>query len=182
MNHCMFWETCDSKTDECWEKDMEKGITAKEILKDKFWIVEDRGVRVGTLSRDEDKFILSKKGEITFYKDEKQLAKKFGKNFFNSSLKITVPADNSDNDVHGYPTRCKPYNGMFDISRKLPLFTKSEKSKSVYCAGYYLIKFNVNWLKSFCPKLITIEKNEYLGPFKTEIEMKAALSNVNKSS
>ena len=86
------------------------------------------------------------------------------------------------NDVHGYPTKGVPYNSMFDIKRKLPLFTKSEKSKSVYCAGFYLIKFNVNWLKSFCPKLITIERNEYLGPFKTEIEMKEKLKHVNRTN
>ena len=84
-------------------------------------------------------------------------------------------------DVHGYPTRTIPYNSMFDIQRKLPLFTKSEKSKSVYCAGYYLIKFNVNWLKSYCPKLITVERNEYMGPYKTELEMKLALSHVNRT-
>ena len=71
---------------------------------------------------------------------------------------------------------------MFDIQRKLPLFTKSEKSKSVYCAGYYLVKFNVNWLKSFCPKLITIERNQFMGPFKTELEMRMTLSNVNRSN
>lgn len=164
-----------------YEKVMERNMIAKEILKDKFWIIEEKGVRVGTLSKDEDKYIFSKKGEISFYKDERQLTKTFGKNFL--TAKITVPEEKTtERDVQGYPTRCQPYNGMFDISRKLPLFTKSEKSKSVYCAGYYLIKFNVNWLKSFCPKLITIERNEYLGPFKTELEMKAALNNVNRSA
>lgn len=160
---------------------MKHHITAKEVLKNKFWIVEDQGVRVGTLTKDENSFILSAKGEISFYKDEKQLKKQFGKNFL--TAKITQKESSvTENSVHGYPTRCIPYNSMYDIVHKLPLFTKSEKSKSVYCAGYYLIKFNVNWLKSFCPKLITIERNEYLGPFKTELEMKAALSNVNRTN
>lgn len=160
---------------------MKHHIIAKEILQDKFWIVEDEGVRVGTLTKDDNSFILSSKGAISFYKDEKQLKKKFGKNFL--TAKITIPAtSNVEHSVQGYPTRCIPYNSMFDISRKLPLFTKSEKSKSVYCAGYYLVKFNINWLKSFCPKLITIEKNQYLGPFKTDIEMKVALNNVNRSN
>lgn len=156
-------------------------IKAKPILENKFWIVEDEGVRVGTLTKDDDNFMFSSKGRVDFYKSENQLKKKFGKNFL--TAKITSPDTvEVKNDVHGYPTRTVPYNSMFDISRKLPLFTKSEKSKSVYCAGYYLVKFNVNWLKSFCPKLITIERNEYLGPFKTELEMKAALSNVNRAS
>lgn len=152
-------------------------VKAKAILENKFWIVEEEGVRVGTLSKNDEGFVVTAKGKIEFYKSESQLKKKFGKNFLVAN--ISTKEDNV-REVHGYPTRATPYNSMFDIKRKLPLFTKSEKSKSVYCAGYYLIKFNVNWLKSFCPKLITIERNEYIGPFKTEFEMKAALSNVNK--
>lgn len=154
---------------------------AKPVLDNKFWIVEDSGVRIGTLSKNEDGFLISRSGKVDFYKTENQLKRTFGKNFL--TAKIVEDKDNkSQLLVHGYPTRSVPYNSMYDIHRKLPLFTKSEKSKSVYCAGYYLVKFNVNWLKSFCPKLITIERNEYLGPFKTEFEMKAALSNVNRSN
>jgi len=154
-------------------------IQAKPILENKFWIVEEEGVRVGTLTKEEDNYVLSSKGSVNFYKSESQLKKKFGKNFL--TAKITVPETETKNDVHGYPTRSVPYNSMYDINRKLPLFTKSEKSKSVYCAGYYLIKFNVNWLKSFCPKLITVERNEYMGPYKTELEMKMALKHVNRT-
>lgn len=153
-------------------------IKAKPVLDDKFWIVEDEGVRVGTLSKNDEGFVVTQKGKIEFYKSENQLKKKFGKNFL--VAKIAGETVNS-RDVHGYPTRTTPYNSMYDIKRNLPLFTKSSKSKSVYCAGYYLIKFNVNWLKSYCPKLITVERNEYVGPFKTEFEMKAALSNVNRT-
>jgi hypothetical protein len=67
---------------------------------------------------------------------------------------------------------------LFNIQKKLPLFTKSKSSKSLYCAGYYTIKFEKGWVKSFCPKLITIERYEYRGPFKTELEMRQALNNV----
>lgn len=156
-------------------------MKAKPILNDRFWVIEDEGVRIGTLSKDADGFVFSKKGEISFYQDEKQLKKQFGKNFLTAH--ITQASNNPvEQYVHGFPTRCDPFNSMYDIQRNLPLFTKSENSKSVYCAGYYLIKFNVNWLKSFCPKLITLERNEYLGPFKTEFEMKAKLSNVNRTT
>jgi len=154
-------------------------IKAKPVLTDKFWIVEDEGVRIGTLSKSDEGFVVSAKGKVDYYKSESQLKKKYGKNFLVASINT---ADDVKKEVHGYPTRTKPYNSMYDIKRKLPLFTKSEKSKSVYCAGYYLVKFNVNWLKSYCPKLITIERNEYMGPYKTELEMKAALSHVNRTS
>lgn len=155
-------------------------IEAKLIINDKFWIVEDLGVRIGTLSKDGDGFLLSKKGEVVFFKDEQQLKKKFGKNFL--SDKVNALTIDKENNIYGFPCKTEAYNSMYDIKRKLPLFTKSEKSKSVYCAGYYLIKFNVNWLKSFCPKLITVERNEYLGPFKTEIEMRASLANVSRTA
>jgi hypothetical protein len=157
-------------------------VKAKPVLDNKFWIVEEEGVRVGTLSKTDEGFVVSRAGKIDFYKNENQLKKQFGKGFLIANITNTNGNKNTSLDVHSYPTRSIPYNSMYDIKRKLPLFTKSDKSKSVYCAGYYLIKFNVHWLKSFCPKLITIERNEYLGPFKTEFEMKAALSNVNRTS
>lgn len=149
-------------------------IKAKPILENKFWIVEDAGVKVGTLSKEEDNtFVVTGKGKVEYYTNENALKNKFGKQFF--TAKITTVGDEKEKNVHGFPTKVTPYNSMYDINQKLPLFTKSEKSSSVYCAGYYLIKFNVNWLKSFCPKLITLERNEYKGPFKTDVEMKAAL-------
>ena len=69
---------------------------------------------------------------------------------------------------------------MYSVRQKLPLYAKSAKSKSQYCAGYYVIKFRKGWVKSYCPKLITLERYPYHGPFKTETEMKSVLNNVNK--
>ena len=141
------------------------------------------GVSFGQNNNNERIIIVdrSKLQSFDYYKSENQLKRKFGKQFLVASIQNNDDKEIAK-DVHGYPTRTTPYNSMYDIKRKLPLFTKSEKSKSVYCAGYYLVKFNVNWLKSYCPKLITIERNEYMGPYKTELEMKMALSNVNKSN
>jgi len=151
-------------------------IIAKEVLDGKFWIVEDQGIRVGTLCINEDQYMLSDAKGTRFYADEKQLKKEFGKNFSWSKLNIT---QTNAKDVHGYPTSCEPFNPMFDVKRKLPLFTKSEKSKSLYCAGYYIIHFDKGWVKSFCPKLITVERYETRGPFKTEMEMRQELSRAN---
>lgn len=67
---------------------------------------------------------------------------------------------------------------MYDVRRKLPLFTKSNQSKSLFCAGHYVIKFPKNWVRSFCPKLITIERYEFSGPYLTEEESKEVLANV----
>ena len=154
-------------------------VKAKPVLENKFWIVEEKGQRVGTLSKSDDGYIFAKKGDVKVYSSERQLKNQVGLKFTINDLANKKLLEVQD--VHGYPTKGIPYNSMFDIKRKLPLFTKSEKSKSVYCAGYYLIKFNVNWLKSFCPKLITVERNEYIGPFKTDLEMKEKLKHVNRA-
>jgi len=59
------------------------------------------------------------------------------------------------------------------------MFTKSKKSKSLYCAGYYIIKFDKGWVRSFCPKMVTCENYVSKGPFKTELEMRLELSKEN---
>jgi hypothetical protein len=152
-------------------------LHAKPVIDGKFWIVEADGVKVGLLHKKENnKYTLSNKnGEQTFNKKD-ELVKKFGKDFFQISDKTTV-AHAEVRDVYGYPTSCRPYNPLFNVQKKLPLFTKSQASKSLYCAGYYTIRFDKGWVKSFCPKLITVERYEYKGPFKTELEMKQVLAN-----
>ena len=154
-------------------------IKTKTILKDKFWIVEDEGVRVGTLSVTEDKFMFSSAEGTKYFDSERALKKTFGSNFLAKDIVEVTEQVNTDKEVYNYPTSTVPYNPMLDVQRKLPLFTKSVKSKSLYCAGYYIIHFDKGWVKSFCPKLITIERYEYQGPFKTDIEMRQALSKAN---
>jgi hypothetical protein len=155
-------------------------LHAKPIIDNKFWIVEKDGTKFATLRKNEDnKFIMSNEKGVRIYDTRKSLTDQFGKDFF--IVKIVKEADNADPlEVHGYSTSTEPHNAMYDIQKKLPLFTKSEDSKSLYCAGYYVIKFDKGWVKSFCPKKITLERYEYQGPFKTELEMRQRLSNVSR--
>jgi len=152
-------------------------IHAKPIVEGKFWIVEENGEKIGTLSKKENnRFVLSSKDGSSFFGKKEEIIKAFGKDFFQAKIKTTM-SNEVVRDVYSYPTSCHPYNPMFNVQKKLPLFTKSPDSKSLYCAGYYVIRFDKGWVKSFCPKLITIERYENKGPFKTELEMKQVLSN-----
>jgi hypothetical protein len=154
-------------------------INAKEVLKDKFWIVESQGERVGTLSVNEEKqFMFTNNTGTKFFKNVKHLKTQLGAEISWTASPATIV--DSTKEVHGYPTSCIPYNPVFDVKNKIALFTKSSKSKSLYCAGYYIIHFDKGWVKSFCPKLITVERYETKGPFKSEIEMRQELSNANK--
>lgn len=180
-NTCPYYNTCECKTETCWRPQMQTEIHAKPIVDGKFWIVEKDGNKVGVLKiTEQKKYVLSSKDAITTFDNKKKVVEQFGPEFFVKKQETAKSKAPKECEVHGYPTSTVPYNPLFDVKRHLPLFTKSNKSKSVYCAGYYIIKFDKGWVRSFCPKLITIERYPSEGPFKTEIEMKHRLANARK--
>jgi hypothetical protein len=75
-----------------------------------------------------------------------------------------------------YPTTSRTYNNIFDVKRKLHLFTKTTKSKCFHAAGYFVIDQNGVEQVIFCPKYIFIQRYPYKGPFKTEIEANSLLN------
>lgn len=158
---------------------MSEKLSAKEILKNKFWIVESEGEKIATLSIGDDSQLMysSNNTGTRFYKNIKALTKTLNADITWSPLEPV--AEEKDFEIYGFSTSCAPYNPMFDVKQRLALFTKSEKSKSLYCAGYFIIKFDKGWVKSFCPKLITVERYETKGPFKTDLEMRQHLSRAN---
>jgi hypothetical protein len=159
---------------------MIEDLHAKPVIENKFWIVEKNGIKFATLRKDEEnRFVMSNEQGFEIYDSKESITKKYGKDFF--TVKIVKEANDSlPNEVHGFPTSTIPHNTMYNVVKKLPLFTKSEDSKSHYCAGYYAIRFDKGWVKSFCPKLITLQRYSFKGPFKTEFEMKQVLASVNK--
>jgi len=156
-------------------------INAKSLLKGKFWIVNENDKSLGTITKEEDRFVYQCQTGTIVFDNESKLKKHLGKIVW-TSTEVEDKTEIKINEIYGFPISTKSATAMFDIKRKLPLFTKSEKSKSLYCAGYYIINFDKGWVKSFCPKVSTIEGYEYKGPFKTEIEMKAALKNANRTT
>jgi hypothetical protein len=156
---------------------------AKPILENRFWILESDGEKVGTICRQEDRrYMFSCSDGTRIFDTQQQLQMNFnGEWMWGSS--ISAPKEekeNEDNSVYDYPSKFKPYNMVFDVKRKLPLFNKSKKSKSLYCAGYYVIQFEKGWVRSYCPKLLTLDSYPFKGPFRTSLEMKTELSNANK--
>lgn len=153
-------------------------IKAKPILKNKFWIIESDGERIGTLTKQDDKRLMYSCSSGTEYFTDQKSFKTFIGDI--SWDKVSISDNNVQKEIHGFPTSTTPYNVMYNVQKKLPLFTKSKKSKSLYCAGYYIIRFEKGWVRSFCPKLVTIERYEFKGPFKTDFTMRQELSNANK--
>jgi hypothetical protein len=138
-------------------------LTAKPIVKDKFWIVEDGDRKVATIQAiDEGGFVYVHDNQREKFPTVNVLKKKLNITFDRAVKKAK---EKTAHEVHGYPCGTKPYNPLWDVSKKIPIYTKTEKSKSFFCAGYYLIKFSNNWVKAYCPKLITLQRYEFQGPF-----------------
>jgi hypothetical protein len=151
-------------------------LLAKAIVKNKCWIVEDNGHQVGTI-------MTNPLGVVYSYdhKKEQFASLKLCSDKYNIVVDKTPPKRviTESNKVYGYPCEHKANNILWDVKHKLPIFTKGTKSKSFFCAGYYIVKFNNGWVKSYCPKLITLNRYPYAGPYDTIEEMQERLRIAN---
>jgi hypothetical protein len=156
---------------------------AKVLVPNKIWIVEDGGKKIGTLNKEKKGFSFYRKGEKFNIPSKEDIKSQFGDivtKEVEKIVKVSEKKKENSCNVYDYPCSSNPHNPVYNIKKKLPIYSKSGKSKSLYCAGYYVIQFRKGWVKSFCPKLITLERYLFNGPFRTEEEMKAALSQLSK--
>ncbi len=145
-------------------------LTAKTVIKNKFWIVEKDGDKIATIQTSPVgvSFVSNDFREqfasISMLKDKYNIV-------FDKVKKVPKKSEIS-HEVNGYPCDHKPCNALLNLAKKLPVFTKTEKSKSFFCAGHYLIKFNLGFIHAYCPKLITLNRYEFRGPFMTKQQAK----------
>lgn len=154
-------------------------LLAKSIVKNKCWIVEQDGKKFGTILANEQGVTLVHGNNREHFANLKLL-----KNKYNIVVDrgVTVKPSKSEHTVYGYPCEYRAHNPLWEVQKRLPIFTKGSKSKSYFCAGYYIVKFNNGWVKSFCPKLITLNRYPFKGPFKTQDEMLEQLRISNGTS
>lgn len=154
-------------------------LIAKPVVKNKIWIVEsDPGNKVGNIMMvDEGGVVYIHDDQREMFPSIKILSQKYNITFAAPDKK---KATTVAHDVYGFPTASKPHNQVLDVQRYLPIYTKSAKSKSFFCAGYYIVKYTHTWVKEYCPKLITLNRYEYQGPFKSQERAVAAMNEVNE--
>jgi hypothetical protein len=151
-------------------------LKAKPVVKNKFWIVEQNGEKIATIQAVEDgSFVFVQEDQRQLYPSVKSIKNKLNIVFDKSSKDKTEVT----NDVYGFPASTSTHNCLFDVSKRLPIYTKNAKSKSYFCAGHYAINFGTSWVKVFCPKLITLQRYEFLGPYTTKQELDQAMEMKN---
>lgn len=149
-------------------------LLAKAIVKNKCWVLEDNGQKVGALLSNPSGYTLVGNNRRERFASVKSLRDKYDIIFDKS--KIAKPDANNTYEVYGYSTDFKPYNQLWDVHHKLPVCTKEAKSKSYYCPGWYLIKFGQHWEEAHCPKFISLARYPYHGPYKTQAEVRDNLA------
>ena len=139
-------------------------IVAKPVIDNQYWILKQDDQKVGNIEASADGYQITILNKIASYKTIPMLRRQENVEF-EPAEKSSKP---SPNQVHGYDTGCKSHNGMWNVRLKLPLFTKTTKSKSWFAAGWYTVKQHRTWKIARNPKLIVLERYPFKGPFHTE--------------
>ena len=133
---------------------------AKPIVNGKFWVLQKDNQKIGSVEKTATGYFLKTNQGSSRFKTVKSLRDVTKINFDNVLERVKYP----ENQVNRFPTDCKPYNGVWDINQRLPIYTKEKKSKSWYAAGYYMVTINRKTKVMFCPKLIILDRYGYVGP------------------
>lgn len=136
-------------------------IIAKPVIDKQYWILKKDDQKVGVVEADTQGYVVRIGEQVTRYRTIPMLRRKALIEFAPAQKKTKPAAD----VVHGFKTGCRAYNSMWDVKKKLPLFTRSNKSKSWFAAGWYMIKQHKSWKAVHNPKLILLERYQYQGPF-----------------
>ena len=151
---------------------MSKSLIAKPVVKNQFWIVTNGTEKVGNVIADGSGFEVKLNGNKTHFKNTNSIQKQTNIEF------QTIKIDKTKKEIpfNEYPTTKKVFNSILDIKRKIHVFTKTQKSKCFYAAGWYILYQGEDPNVIFCPKYIFIQRYEYIGPYKTEDEAKKQIN------
>ena len=78
-------------------------VKAKTLIKDKFWIVEQNGEKLGTLQKKDNNgwIFLSKADKRQVYHTQESLFQRFGVGIFSHDIKIGEPGDSTVETIEG---------------------------------------------------------------------------------
>jgi hypothetical protein len=143
-------------------------LIAKPVIDKQFWILQDGNQKVGNIEACAGGYQVKIRNQIAQFKTIRMAAQRV-----NIEFESAVKSDRikpSTNLVHGYPVSGRSYNPMWDVKMKLPIYTKTTKSKSWFAAGWYQVKKGRVWSAVQDPKLIVLQRYPYQGPFHSEGE------------
>ena len=143
-------------------------IIAKPIVKDQFYILTKDDKKIGNIEATGDGFAVRINNQVMPFKTIAMIRKQVDIEF--PAVGNKPNKEPASYQVQGYPSGSRVYNPIWDVQHKLPLYTKNRKSRSWFAAGWYQVKQRRTWAIVQSPKLITLERYPYQGPFYTKEE------------
>ena len=147
-------------------------------LTDTCWILERDGTKVGLVSATPAglKYIGVAQRQTFATADDLGT-------FLGGSVSIEGRDEDESGDeignVEGYPIKHK---AAFDISTAdIVTYAKTAKGKARFAAGYFGLEFDHGWTASYCPRSQTLADYNYIGPFRTRLEMLNAIAAKKRS-
>lgn len=144
---------------------MTKNLIAKPVVENSYWVVTDGQNKVGNVIASNNGFNVILGNNIQYCANTADIMRNYSIEFERSkkkSLQSSVPWKISAT------SKSKTYNNMFDVRRKLHLYTKSAISKCYYVSGYFAIDVYGEWNVFECPKYIFVQRYNYSGPYDTK--------------
>ena len=143
-------------------------LIAKPVIDKQFWILQKDNQKVGNIEACAGGYQVKINNQVAQFKTIK-LAARNANIEFEPANKIVKPKTNID-QIYGYAVSGRVYNPMWSVAQHLPVYTKTSKSKSWFAAGWYNVKKGRKWKAVLAPKLITLQRYPYQGPFYTQEE------------
>jgi hypothetical protein len=140
-------------------------IVAKTVVPNQYWILKQGNQKIGNIEAGPGGFSVKINNQVQSFKSINTIKQNVSIDFETVSKKKSTVSSNS---VHGYSTSSRAFNAIYDVKHQVPLWTRESRSKSWYAAGWYQIKQGREWETVFCPKLITLQRYAYRGPYHTE--------------
>jgi hypothetical protein len=138
-------------------------IVAKPVIADQFWILHQDNQKVGNLEAVSDGYQVRINNRVAQFKTIQMLSATA-----NIQFESTVDVQQPTNQVHGYTVDGPMHNAIWNLQHKLPLFTRSAKSKSWFAAGWYRVQRGRSWQLLHEPKLIALQRYVFQGPYHTK--------------
>jgi len=136
-------------------------LVAKVIADKQYWILQHDNQKVGNIEAWNGGYQVRIHDQVKQFKTIKLAARESNIVF----EKGAAPTKPDTSQVHGFPVLGRCYNPVWDVAHRLPLYTKTRKSKSWFAAGWYSIKRGRKWKLIQDPKLIALQRYPYRGPF-----------------
>lgn len=152
-------------------------ITMKPLTESS-WLLMENGERVGLVSKKDAGYRVMGGKFPGSYDDLSSMERRAGGRITLERMPDPEP-EKEQGLIDGYPVKHGEWHNT--MIEPVPSYTRTQKSTNRYGAGYYALRFSHGWTAAFCPKLSTLTEYEYIGPFRTKLEMQHQISAKNKS-